>query len=168
MTKKTKIQIIKTFIKISIVVFVLLVFIVLGLFVKPQQHFEDYNMKKWSEITPEQQLDIITNITNLLADLMKERDEILAMKVSQLGLSPDDTSVQSEGVEGENVNLTPQIAKQIGCAFVSWLEKKSGIPAYELKIGVGRDAHDCMLNRGIMHGGGLHTQKVTVQVREEK
>lgn len=37
-----------------------------------------------------------------------------------------------------------------------------------IKIGIGRDAKDCMINRGIMHGGGLHTQKVTVQVREEK
>ena len=37
-----------------------------------------------------------------------------------------------------------------------------------IKVGVGRDAKDCMINRGIMHGGGLHTQKVTVQVFEEK
>ena len=35
-----------------------------------------------------------------------------------------------------------------------------------IKIGVGRDAKDCMINRGIMHGGGLHTQKVAVQVVE--
>lgn len=33
-----------------------------------------------------------------------------------------------------------------------------------IKIGIGRDAKDCMINRGIMHGGGLHTQKVSVQV----
>ena len=37
-----------------------------------------------------------------------------------------------------------------------------------IKIGIGRDAKDCMINRGIMHGGGLHTQKVTVQVKEEE
>lgn len=36
-----------------------------------------------------------------------------------------------------------------------------------IKIGIGRDAKDCMINRGIMHGGGLHTQKVLVQVCEE-
>lgn len=52
----------------------------------------------------------------------------------------DVRGVALEGVEGENVNLTPAIAKQIGCAFVSWLEKKSGVPAYELRIGVGRDS----------------------------
>jgi hypothetical protein len=35
-----------------------------------------------------------------------------------------------------------------------------------IKIGHGRDAKDCMINRGIMHGGGLHTQSVRVKVQE--
>lgn len=35
-----------------------------------------------------------------------------------------------------------------------------------IKIGIGRDAHDCMINRGIMHGGGFHTQKINVNVKE--
>lgn len=35
-----------------------------------------------------------------------------------------------------------------------------------IKIGVGRDAGDCMINRGIMHGGGLHTQEIKVIVKE--
>lgn len=35
-----------------------------------------------------------------------------------------------------------------------------------IKLGVGRDAHDCMINRGIMHGGGLHTQTIKVSVTE--
>lgn len=39
----------------------------------------------------------------------------------------DIRGVAIEGVEGENVNLTPEIARKIGCAYVSWLEKKSGI-----------------------------------------
>lgn len=52
----------------------------------------------------------------------------------------DIRGVAVEGVEGENVNLTPEIAKKVGCAFVSWLEKKSGVPPYEMKIGVGRDS----------------------------
>lgn len=37
-----------------------------------------------------------------------------------------------------------------------------------IKIGIGRDARDCMINRGIMHGGGLHTQTVKVVVNEIK
>lgn len=35
-----------------------------------------------------------------------------------------------------------------------------------IKIGNGRDAKDCLINRGIMFGGGLHTQSVIVNVRE--
>lgn len=35
-----------------------------------------------------------------------------------------------------------------------------------IKIGNGRDAKDCMINRGIIHGGGLHTQVVSVNVLE--
>lgn len=36
-----------------------------------------------------------------------------------------------------------------------------------IKIGVGRDAGDCMINRGIMHGGGYHTQDIKVSVIKE-
>lgn len=35
-----------------------------------------------------------------------------------------------------------------------------------IKLGVGRDARDCMINRGIMHGGGPHTQTIKVNVEE--
>lgn len=33
-----------------------------------------------------------------------------------------------------------------------------------IKFGVGRDAKDCMLNRGIMHGGGIQTQTIRANV----
>lgn len=36
-----------------------------------------------------------------------------------------------------------------------------------IKIGIGRDAKDCMINRGIMHGGGTQTQSVRVVVAEQ-
>lgn len=36
-----------------------------------------------------------------------------------------------------------------------------------IRIGIGRDASDCMINRGIMHGGGYHTQKINVNVTEQ-
>ena len=35
-----------------------------------------------------------------------------------------------------------------------------------VKIGVGRDAKDCMINRGIMHGGGPQRQEINVIVNE--
>lgn len=35
-----------------------------------------------------------------------------------------------------------------------------------IKIGVGRDAEDCMINKGIMKGGGAQTQEIRVLVEE--
>ena len=35
-----------------------------------------------------------------------------------------------------------------------------------IKIAVGRDASDCTINRGIMHGGGTHVQSIAVKVKE--
>lgn len=62
------------------------------------------------------------------------------MDIMKLQNGSDVRGVAVEGVEGENVNLTPEIAKKIGCAFVSWLSKKTGADATTLKIGVGRDS----------------------------
>ena len=52
----------------------------------------------------------------------------------------DVRGVALEGVEGEHVNLTEDVCKKIGCAFVSWLSKKTGVDATALRIGVGRDS----------------------------
>lgn len=48
------------------------------------------------------------------------------------------------------------------------LDPTNNVPvtSEHIKIGVGRDAKDCMINRGIMHGGGPHTQKIVVNVKE--
>lgn len=35
-----------------------------------------------------------------------------------------------------------------------------------IKIGLGRDASDCRINRGVMTGGGMQTQEIRVVVRE--
>lgn len=62
------------------------------------------------------------------------------MDIMKLQNGSDVRGVAVEGVEGENVNLTPDIAKKIGCAFVSWLAKKTEKEATDLIIGVGRDS----------------------------
>ena len=62
------------------------------------------------------------------------------MDLMKLQNGSDVRGVAIEGVEGENVNLTPQIAKQIGCAYVSWLAKKLDVDATALRLGVGRDS----------------------------
>ena len=62
------------------------------------------------------------------------------MDLMKLQNGSDVRGVAIEGVEGENVNLTPEIASKIGCAFVSWLSAKIKKPAGKLTIGVGRDS----------------------------
>lgn len=37
-----------------------------------------------------------------------------------------------------------------------------------IKLGVGRDAGDCEINRGVMHGGGRQSQQIFVSVEEIK
>jgi len=37
-----------------------------------------------------------------------------------------------------------------------------------IRIGIGRDAADCLINRGIMTGGGRQTQRIRVLVEEER
>ena len=54
--------------------------------------------------------------------------------------------------EKEPRNLTPEIAADIAAGFLVWLEKKTGKPASELKIGVG---HDSRLTADILKNGVL-------------
>ncbi len=62
------------------------------------------------------------------------------MDLMKLQNGSDVRGVAIDGVEGENVNLTPDIASKIGCAFVSWLSGKKKKAAGDLLIGVGRDS----------------------------
>ncbi|MDR1563534.1 MAG: phosphomannomutase/phosphoglucomutase [Oscillospiraceae bacterium] len=59
---------------------------------------------------------------------------------SKLKSGTDIRGVASEGVEGEHINLTDEVARQIASAFILWLSKRSGKPANELKIAVGHDS----------------------------
>ncbi len=52
----------------------------------------------------------------------------------------DIRGVALEGVEGESVNLTPEVAHTLGNAFVNWLSQKAGKPTTELSFGIGRDS----------------------------
>ena len=64
----------------------------------------------------------------------------MSFDIMKLQNGSDVRGVAVAGVEGENVNLTDHIALKIGCAFVSWLSKKTGKAAKDLTIGVGRDS----------------------------
>jgi len=52
----------------------------------------------------------------------------------------DIRGVALEGVEGEAVNLTPEVAHTLGNAFVNWLSQKAGKSTSDLTIGIGRDS----------------------------
>lgn len=52
----------------------------------------------------------------------------------------DIRGVALEGVDGEPVNLTPEIAKTIAMSFAVWLSEKPDLAARKLRISVGRDS----------------------------
>ena len=62
------------------------------------------------------------------------------MSILKLQNGSDIRGIASEGVEGENINLTEEICFKIGNAFVSWLSTKKIKTAKDLRIGVGRDS----------------------------
>ena len=59
---------------------------------------------------------------------------------SKLQNGSDIRGIACDGVEGEKVNLTPEICFFIAKSFVDWLSKKCKKNPESLKIGVGRDS----------------------------
>lgn len=59
---------------------------------------------------------------------------------SSLQNGSDVRGVALEIEGGKPVNLTPQAARDIGRAFGRWLSEKTGKPADELKVAIGRDS----------------------------
>jgi len=62
MAKRTKIQQIKMFIKILIVILVFAIFVVLGLFIKPIRTFENSHMKKWLSLSQQEKITTVQRI----------------------------------------------------------------------------------------------------------
>ncbi len=60
------------------------------------------------------------------------------MDYRKLQNGSDIRGVALEGIEGQNVNLTEQVCKDIGRGFSVWLSKKLG--KTELRVAVGRDS----------------------------
>lgn len=52
----------------------------------------------------------------------------------------DIRGVALEGIEGQHVNLTPDIAGQLACAFGEWLSKKTGKSYADLTVAIGNDS----------------------------
>ena len=75
----------------------------------------------------------------------------------------DIRGVALEGVEGENVNLTPSIANRIGQAFAQWLSAKTKKSADQLKVGIGMDSRISGQNLMIAVSAGLIANGVDVK-----
>lgn len=91
----TKIQKIKLFIKISIVVFVIAVFVILGIFVRPHGTFEDSHMKKWLTLSNETRVSVLKNI---LKDIDVDQDLLLKCVTKIAELPESDTMVIRDAV----------------------------------------------------------------------
>lgn len=64
----------------------------------------------------------------------------MAESYLKLKSGTDVRGVASNGVAGEEINLTDEAVKDITAAFVLWASKKLSLPAKELKIAVGHDS----------------------------
>ncbi len=65
---------------------------------------------------------------------------MLSEKWKKLQNGSDIRGVALEGIEGQHVNLTPEIAGQIACAFGEWLAKKTAKPYSDLTVAIGNDS----------------------------
>ena len=74
----------------------------------------------------------------------------------------DIRGVALEGVDGEHVNLTNEVCRNIGAAFALWLSAKTGKSVDTLVIGIGRDSRlsgEALENTLVE---GLAAQRVTI------
>ncbi|MEM1484295.1 phosphomannomutase/phosphoglucomutase [Oscillospiraceae bacterium PP1C4] len=60
--------------------------------------------------------------------------------IMKLQNGSDVRGIATEGIEGQQINLTGEAVNLISIAFVEWLAAKKQKPAGELKIGVGHDS----------------------------
>ena len=79
---------------------------------------------------------------------------LLEKKYLKLQNGSDVRGVALDGIEGEIVNLTPEIVTYIAAAFADFLVMKTGKPAKDLTISVGHDSRLSadMLKAGVLKG----------------
>jgi len=68
----------------------------------------------------------------------------------QLQNGSDVRGIALTGIEGENVNLTPDVVRIIAASYALWMARKSNKPIGELILGVG---HDSRLSAGSLKNG---------------
>lgn len=79
---------------------------------------------------------------------------MLEKKYLKLQNGSDVRGVALEGIEGETVNLTPEIVTYIAAAFAEFLVERCGKEAKDLTISVGHDSRLSaeMLKNGVLKG----------------
>lgn len=84
----------------------------------------------------------------------------MANEILKLQNGSDVRGVALPGVDGESVNLTPEICNKIAQAFAKWLSKKLNKPCEKLRIGIGMDSRlsGQKLSAGV--SGGLASEGV--------
>lgn len=87
-----------------IITILFLVIIVLGFLLLVVFRLRKYLRLRKQKLNQEELLDEIGNLNNKVRQLMKEKDELMAMKVSQLGLKPDDDSSDVQPVNSDDSN----------------------------------------------------------------
>ena len=81
-------------------------------------------------------------------------NQMLEKKYLKLQNGSDVRGVALEGIEGESVNLTPEIARNLAAAFAEYLSEKCGKEKSQLRISVGHDSRLSadMLKKGVLEG----------------
>lgn len=102
MPKYSKIQQIKLVIKASIILGVLIIFVVLGIFVRPVTSFENSYMKKWLSLDEAQRVITIQRVVKNTSDqelLMKCVDKIASLPDSNEMLIRDAIVICHNGIQ---------------------------------------------------------------------
>ena len=84
---------------ISVFILVLLIGLIVFLIIRK---IKNKVTRNYSSMNKEDLVEEISNLNDKVAKLVKEKDELMAMKVSQLGINPDDKSKTSTSSEEES------------------------------------------------------------------
>ena len=87
---------------------------------------------------------------------------MLTDKWKKLQNGSDIRGVALEGIEGQHVNLTPEIAGQLACAFGQWLKEKTGKAYEELTVAIGNDSRLSGADLNAAVAKGLSMMGITV------
>ncbi len=109
MKQNAKIQKIKLFIKTSIIVVLLFIFVVLGIFIRPNHTFENARMKKWLVLDDQQRISTLNRVVKNANDeglLFKCVDKIANLPDSNEMLIRDAIVICYNGIQmsAQNVN----------------------------------------------------------------